>query len=72
MKLLGYIARVLFDCHHPNVSRVFTINHRSYQVCCECGAEFDYSFQTMSARRVRLKRSSCGHFTLQTSSTTTA
>lgn len=68
MKLLDYIARLLFDCHHPNLSRVFTIKRRSYQTCCDCGAEFDYSFATMSAHRVRLVRPSCGSFALRPSS----
>ena len=37
-----------FGCHHTKLSRVFTIEGRSYKVCCDCGATFDYSFQTMS------------------------
>ncbi len=68
MKLLDSIARLLFDCHHPKLSRVFTIRRRSYQVCCDCGAEFDYSFETMSARRVKLIRPKCGSFALRPSS----
>jgi hypothetical protein len=45
------IANVLeraFGCHHRNVSRVFTIKGRSYKVCCDCGASFDYSLSSMS------------------------
>lgn len=38
-----------FGCHHTKLSRVFTIEGRSYKVCCECGAKFDYSLRTMSA-----------------------
>ena len=38
----------LFGCHHNNLSRVFTISGHSYRVCCECGKEFGYSFNTMS------------------------
>lgn len=68
MKLLEYLTRVLFDCHHANLSRVFTIRRRSYQVCCDCGAEFDYSFATMSAHRVRLARPRCGSFASRPSS----
>jgi uncharacterized membrane protein len=37
----------LFGCHHRNLSRVFTIDGRTYQVCCNCGAEFDYSLKYM-------------------------
>jgi hypothetical protein len=68
MNLLGYVGRLLFDCHHPNLSRVFTIKRRSYQVCCDCGAEFDYSFDTMSAHRVELARPRCASLALRPTS----
>ncbi len=48
---MTYIAAAfefLFGCHHCNLSRVFTIGGRSYQVCCDCGAQFRYSLDTMS------------------------
>jgi hypothetical protein len=37
-----------FGCHHRKLSRVFTIDNHSYRVCCECGATFNYSLETMS------------------------
>jgi hypothetical protein len=37
-----------FGCHHRKLSRVFTIEGRSYKVCCDCGARFGYSLETMS------------------------
>jgi hypothetical protein len=37
-----------FGCHHGKLSRVFTIDGRSYKVCCDCGARFRYSLETMS------------------------
>jgi hypothetical protein len=37
-----------FGCRHQKLSRVFTIDGRSYQVCCDCGSEFEYSLQNMS------------------------
>jgi hypothetical protein len=37
-----------FGCHHAKLSRVFTIEGHSYKVCCDCGAHFEYSLQTMS------------------------
>jgi hypothetical protein len=37
-----------FGCHHTKLSRVFTLEGRSYKVCCDCGAKFDYSLRTMS------------------------
>ena len=45
------LARVLeraFGCHHTGLSRVFTINDRTYKVCLQCGASFDYSLKDMS------------------------
>ena len=45
---LANVIEFAFGCHHTNLSRVFTIEGRSYKVCCNCGAKFDYSFQTMS------------------------
>ncbi|MGO9518783.1 MAG: hypothetical protein ACLPND_17250 [Candidatus Korobacteraceae bacterium] len=41
----------LFGCRHCNLSRAFTIGGRTYRVCFECGAEFDYSLETMSIKR---------------------
>jgi uncharacterized membrane protein len=51
---MSYIARelvFLFGCHHSNLSRVFTLDGHSYRVCCDCGARFDYSLDTMSIQR---------------------
>lgn len=42
-----------FGCHHRKLSRVFTIEGHSYKVCCDCGATFNYSLQTMSIRHRR-------------------
>jgi len=47
---IGRALEFLFGCRHSAVSRVFTIHGRTYQVCCDCGAEREYSFETMSAR----------------------
>jgi hypothetical protein len=38
----------VFGCHHRELSRVFTIDRRTYRVCCACGATFKYSLETMS------------------------
>ena len=37
-----------FGCHHRKLSRVFTLEGRSYKVCCDCGHRFEYSLRTMS------------------------
>jgi hypothetical protein len=42
------VLEFAFGCHHRKLSRVFTIRGRTYKVCCECGATFDYSLRTMS------------------------
>ena len=34
-------------CHHNAMSRVFTIQKRTYQVCFGCGKEFNYSWALM-------------------------
>ena len=41
MKLLLGIFQFLFGCRHRHLSRVFTIKHRTYKVCFDCGREFD-------------------------------
>ena len=41
MKLLLGFLRFIFDCRHRHQSRVFTIKHRTYRVCFDCGREFD-------------------------------
>lgn len=47
MESLARAYDFLFGCHHGNLSRVFTIDGRTYKVCCECGAKFDYSLDNM-------------------------
>ena len=43
----------LFGCHHGNLSRVFTLDGRTYRVCWTCGTKFDYSLENMcSGHRV--------------------
>jgi len=41
MKLLSEIFHFIFGCRHRHLSRVFTIKHRTYKVCFDCGREFD-------------------------------
>ncbi len=41
MKLLLEVFQFFFGCRHRHKSRVFTIKHRTYQVCFDCGREFD-------------------------------
>lgn len=47
------ILHFVFGCRHRRKSGVFTIKKRTYQVCLNCGQEFDYSWVRMrSVRRV--------------------
>jgi len=48
MKTLSDLCSRVFGCRHSNMSRAFTLAGRTYQVCCDCGSEFDYSLETMS------------------------
>jgi len=41
MNSLLWIFRFAFGCRHRHMSRVFTIKHRTYRVCFDCGGEFD-------------------------------
>ena len=44
MQLLRWIFRSVFGrCRHRRLSRVFTIDKRTYRVCFECGRQFTYS-----------------------------
>ncbi len=45
------ILDFLFGCHHPQLSRVFTLQGETYRVCCDCGARYGYSMETMSIER---------------------
>jgi hypothetical protein len=38
----------IFGCHHRRLSRVFTIDHKTYQVCFACGRKLQYSWRGMS------------------------
>lgn len=57
---MAYITAALecmFGCHHGNLTRIFTIRKRSYRVCCDCGAEFRYSLESMTIQRRERSRS---------------
>jgi hypothetical protein len=63
MNALRKIAEFAFECHHSQLSRVFTIRKRTYRVCFQCGKEVDYSWELMrsqepivAANRLDLKK----------------
>jgi hypothetical protein len=51
MQRLMFALDFVFGCHHRHLSRVFTIDRRTYRVCCDCGAKFGYSLTSMSTGR---------------------
>ena len=46
--LLSAIFEWIFGCHQRELSRVFTIDHKTYQVCLDCGRKLQYSWRAMS------------------------
>jgi hypothetical protein len=48
----------LFGCRHRHKSGVFTIKNRTYQVCLNCGQEFEYSLVRMHSVRSQTGRGS--------------
>jgi hypothetical protein len=47
MTTIDWVFESFLWCHHGELSRVFTIKSRTYQVCLKCGHEFDYSWSRM-------------------------
>jgi hypothetical protein len=41
----------LLGHHNHELSRVFTIRRRTYQVCVSCGREFEYSWELMRRKK---------------------
>ena len=41
MNPLRWILQFALGCRHRHLSRVFTIKHRTYKVCFDCGREFE-------------------------------
>ena len=57
------IFSTLFGCRHNNLSRLFTIRRRTYQVCWDCGTEFDYSWERMHRIAPKHATNSYAHIT---------
>jgi hypothetical protein len=51
MEKLLVVFKWFLGCRHGQLSRVFTIDRRTYRVCCDCGAQFDYCLENMTMRR---------------------
>ena len=50
MRVLLAVFQFVFGCRHRHLSRVFTIKHRTYKICFDCGWEFDLPNPHESAR----------------------
>ena len=46
-KIADRIYDLLLGCPHRHLTRPFTIDKRTYCVCCDCGREFAYSLHAM-------------------------
>jgi hypothetical protein len=53
MKVLSWMIQLFSGCHHRELSRVFTIQSRTYQVCLDCGRKIDYSWELMRSLEPR-------------------
>ena len=51
MNPLLWVFEFVFRCRHRQLSRVFTIQKRTYQVCVDCGRQFEYSWELMQSIR---------------------
>ena len=51
--LMIRLATMAFGCRHKHMSWPITLEKRTYEVCCDCGAEFDYSWEMMSCKHQR-------------------
>ena len=47
MKLSLKMLQRAFGCRHSQLSRVFTLDRRTYRVCLQCAKQIDYSWETM-------------------------
>jgi hypothetical protein len=45
--VLNFFSRIFFGCTHSRVTRPFTIDAETYEVCLDCGKQIYYSAQEM-------------------------
>jgi hypothetical protein len=45
--VLNFFAEILFGCTHTRVTRPFTLDEQTYEVCLDCGKQIYYSAQEM-------------------------
>jgi hypothetical protein len=54
MNSLLSLFQFAIGCHHRQLSGVFAINKLTYQVCLNCGQEFEYSWTLMHSVQSRV------------------
>jgi hypothetical protein len=45
--IVSFFSEILFGCSHSRLTRPFTINGDTYEVCLDCGRQIYYSAQAM-------------------------
>ncbi|MGA7887334.1 MAG: hypothetical protein WCA44_16460 [Acidobacteriaceae bacterium] len=45
--VLNFFTEILFGCSHSKLTRPFTLNEETYEVCLDCGKQIYYSAQEM-------------------------
>jgi len=45
--VLNFFAEILFGCSHSRLTRPFTLDDETYEVCLDCGKQIYYSAQEM-------------------------
>jgi hypothetical protein len=43
----SFFSEILFGCSHSRVTRPFTLDEETYEVCLDCGKQIYYSAQEM-------------------------
>lgn len=60
--VLNFFSEILFGCTHSRVTRPFTLDSETYEVCLDCGKQIYYSATEMrpltawEVRRLRAAR----------------
>ena len=60
--VLNFFSEILFGCTHTRVTRPFTLENETYEVCLDCGKQIYYSATEMrrltpfEVRRMRAAR----------------
>jgi hypothetical protein len=45
--VLSFFSEILFGCSHSRLTRPFTLEEETYEVCLDCGKQIYYSAQEM-------------------------